>query len=90
MDLITGYPESDDAFIGWLMVDGDMQGRGVGSGIFADVRAALKAAGYDYISLAVIKKNEEAVRFWQGQGFRMVEETVSTDGYEVFRYARDI
>lgn len=90
MDLITGYPESDDAFIGWLMVAGDLQGQGVGSGIFADVRAALKAAGYDYISLAVIKKNEEALRFWQGQGFSMVEETVSTDGYEVYKFARDI
>ena len=56
MDLITGYPEGDDAFIGWLMVDGEMQGRGIGSGIFADVRAAMKAAGYDYMSLAVIKK----------------------------------
>ena len=90
MDLITGYPESDDAFIGWLMVDGDMQGKGVGSGIFADVRAAKKAAGYDYMSLAVIKKNEEAVKFWESQGFRRGEETVSTEGYEVYKYAREI
>lgn len=90
MDLITGYPESDDAFIGWLMVDGDMQGKGVGSGIFADVRAAMKAAGYDYMSLAVIKKNEEAVKFWESQGFRRGEETVSTEGYEVYKYAREI
>ena len=90
MDLITGYPESDDAFIGWLMVDGDLQGKGVGSGIFADVRAAMKAAGYDYISLAVIKKNEEAIKFWEEQGFRQVEEAVSTEGYEVYKYARDI
>ena len=90
MDLITGYPESDDAFIGWLMVNGEMQGRGIGSGIFADVRAAMKAAGYDYMSLACIKKNEEALKFWNEQGFRVEEETVSTDGYEVFRMARDI
>ena len=90
MDLITGYPESDDAFIGWLMVDGDLQGKGVGSGIFADVRAAMKAAGYDYMSLAVIKKNEEAIKFWESQGFRQVEETVSTEGYEVYKYAREI
>jgi len=90
MDLITGYPESDDAFIGWLMVDGDMQGRGVGSGIFADVRAAMKAAGYDYMSLAVIKKNEEAVKFWKGQGFSEDGESVSTEGYEVYKFARDI
>ena len=90
MDLITGYPESDDVFIGWLMVDGDLQGRGVGSGIFADVRAAVKAAGYDFISLAVVKANEEALRFWKDQGFKEVEETVSTEGYDVYKLARDI
>ena len=53
-------------------------------------RAAMKAAGYDYMSLAVIKKNEEALKFWNEQGFRVVEETVSTDGYEVYVLERDI
>ena len=38
----------------------------------------------------VIKKNEEALKFWNEQGFKVVEETVSTDGYEVYRMARDI
>ena len=90
MDLITGYPESDDAFIGWLMVDGEMQGRGIGSGIFADVRAAMKAAGYDYMALAVVKENEEALKFWKEQGFKVKEESVSTDGYEVHVLDREI
>jgi 2-dehydropantoate 2-reductase len=90
MDLITGYPEGDDAFIGWFMVDGAMQGRGVGSQIIADVRASMKAAGYDYMSLSVIKKNEEAIKFWEEQGFRQVEEAVSTEGYEVYKFERDI
>ena len=62
----------------------------VGSGIFADVRAAMKAAGYDYMSLAVIKKNEEAVKFWESQGFSEDGESVSTEGYEVYKFARDI
>ena len=90
MDLITGYPESDDAFIGWLMVNGEMQGRGIGSGIFADVRAAMKAEGYDYMALAVVKENEEAIRFWKEQGFKVKEDSVSTDGYEVFVMDREI
>ena len=90
MDLITGYPESDDAFVGWLMVDGEMQGRGIGSGIFADVRAAMKAAGYDYMALAVVKENEEALKFWKEQGFQVKEESVSTEGYEVYVLDRDI
>ena len=90
MDLITGYPESDDAFIGWLMVSGSMQGRGVGSAIFADVRAAMKAAGYDYLSLNVTETNEEAIRFWKGQGFRETGREEQQDGYKVIVMARDI
>ena len=90
MDLITGYPESDDAFIGWLMVDGDMQGKGVGSGIFADVRAAMKAAGYDYLSLGCIENNEEALRFWKGQGFRPTGAKTDMDDYTVITLARSI
>ena len=90
MDLITGYPEADDAFIGWFMVDGEMQGRGIGSDIFADVRAAMKAADYDYMALSVVKENEEAVRFWKGQGFSIRKESVSFDGYEVYMMDREI
>ena len=90
MDLITGYPESDDAFIGWFMVDGEMQGRGIGSGIFADVRAAMKAAGYDYIALAVTEANEEAVKFWKSQGFKETGERTEQNGYTVLKLERSI
>lgn len=90
MDLITGYPESDDAFIGWFMVDGEMQGQGIGSQIFADVRAALKGQGYDYMSLGCAKENTEAIAFWQAQGFAATGDVSEEDGYEVVSMARDI
>jgi len=70
LDLITGYPQSDDAFIGWFMVEAEKQGQGIGSQIFADVRAAMKAQGFDYLQLRLSKDNSEAVSFWQGQGFK--------------------
>ena len=90
MDLITGYPENDDAFIGWFMVDGAMQGRGVGSQIIADVRASMKAAGYDYLSLGCSSNNEEALAFWKNQGFRETGEQQAADGYTVIGLAKDI
>jgi ribosomal protein S18 acetylase RimI-like enzyme len=74
LDLITGYPESDDAFIGWFMVDGQMQRKGIGSQIFADVRAAMAAQGYDYLSLFCEKENADAIAFWEAQGFRKTAE----------------
>lgn len=74
LDLITGYPEKDDAFIGWFMVDGQFQRQGIGSQIFADVRAAMAGQGYDYLSLYCEKENAEAIAFWQAQGFKATAE----------------
>ena len=73
LELITGYPDKNDAFIGWFMVAGQLQRRGIGSQIFADVRAAMAGQGYDFLSLFCEKENKEAVAFWQSQGFQGVE-----------------
>ena len=85
LDLITGYPQKDDAFIGWFMVDGALQRQGIGSQIFADVRAAMSAQGYDYLSLSCEKENKEAVSFWKAQGFNIKEESAT-----YATYAREI
>jgi len=74
LDIITGYPEKNDAFIGWFMVDGYLQRQGIGSQIFADVRAAMAGQGYDYLSLSCEKENLEAAAFWQAQGFKATAE----------------
>ena len=85
LDLITGYPEKDDAFIGWFMVDGHLQRQGIGSQIFADVRAAMAGQGYDYLALSCEKENAEAIAFWQAQGFRKTAEDSTR-----ISFARDI
>lgn len=90
MDLITGYHEKTDAFIGWLMVDGTRQGKGIGSSIFADVRAAMKAEGYSYMSLGCIDKNKEARVFWEANGFKETGRVVPGDGYDIVVYGRSI
>ena len=77
LDLITGYPEKDDAFIGWFMVDGQQQRQGIGSQIFADIRGAMAAQGYDYLSLSCEKENKDAIAFWEAQGFKALKETDS-------------
>ena len=74
LELITGYPESNDAFIGWFMVDAMFQRQGIGSQIFADVRAAVAAQGYDYLSLFCEKENDTAIAFWKAQGFRETDQ----------------
>ena len=70
LDLITGYPEKTDAFIGWFMVDAAFQKQGIGSQLFADVRAAMKAQGFEKLTLECPPTSEEALKFWQNQGFK--------------------
>ncbi len=90
LDLIAGYPESDDAFIGWFMVDGDMQRQGIGSRIFADVRAAMKGQGFDYMSLDCAEVHKESLAFWKAQGFKQTGEKKDNGTYKSVTLARKI
>ena len=90
MDLITGYPEKDDAFIGWFMVDAELQGKGIGSQIFADVRAAMKAQNYDKLSLECASCNGEAIEFWSSQGFGITGKEKDRGDYTAVTMEKDI
>ncbi|MBR0482002.1 MAG: GNAT family N-acetyltransferase [Firmicutes bacterium] len=90
LDLITGYKEPDDAFIGWFIVDAEKQGRGIGSQLFADIRAALSGLGYDKLRLGCVKENKEAESFWTSQGFTFNGAEEQQERYTVRYMERDI
>ena len=90
LDLICGYPEPDDAFIGWFMVDAGLQGQGIGSSIFADVRASMKAQGYDHLELKCPKASESGISFWEEQGFARSGREEFNGEYDVVEMVRDI
>ena len=83
-------PEKDDAYIGWFLVEAERQNAGIGSQIFADVRAAMKSQGYDSLSLSMAKENEEVVKFWQKQGFAFTGEETPGERYTSAVMRRDI
>lgn len=74
MDLVCGWPDERTAFIGWFMVAADMQRQGVGSQLFADVRAALEGLGYQSVRLQLPERDNEGIAFWQAQGFALTGE----------------
>ena len=90
LDLITDYPEAGSAFIGWFMVDAQLQGQGICSQIFADIRASLAAQGFTKLSLAVIRENEPAIEFWEKQGFELTGEEVQKERYTVVKMNRSL
>ena len=89
MDLILGYPEHASALIRWFMVAAEWQRQGIGSQLFADVRAALSAQGYTHLELSAPAKADEVIAFWEGQGFEQVGEATEGDRPRV-TLARDI
>ena len=90
MDLICGYPQDDMARIDWFLVAADKQGQGVGSGIFADVRAAMTAQGYTQLELTIPERAEQGIAFWQAQGFSLTGERDGSGRYPVVTLARSI
>ena len=69
MDLILNYPEDGTAWMGWLILSPACQGRGMGSGILRDTEAALRAAGFRELRLAVDKGNPQSWAFWTKNGY---------------------
>lgn len=90
MDLILHHPREDSAFIGWFMVDGARQGRGLGRRLVADVLDMLRAHGVTEVRLGRIEGNPQSERFWQVCGFAETGISYDMDGYRVLVMQRKI
>ena len=69
LDLILDYPTEGTAFLGFFMLDAALQGRGTGSALLGEIRAALRAAGYARLRLAIDEGNPQSEAFWTKNGF---------------------
>lgn len=80
MDLIDGYPDADTAFIGFFMMNKDLQGQGTGTAIVREVLAALRALGYTAVRLGIDKENPQSDHFWRKNGFTVLREAAQERG----------
>ncbi len=90
LDLITGYPKDDNAFIGWFMVDAAQQRQGIGSQIFADVRASMQAQGFSRLEVACPEASQSGMSFWAEQGFETTGHRFNNGDYDVVHLERSI
>ena len=80
MDLIDGYPDADTAFIGFFMMNKDLQGQGTGTAIVREVLTALRALGYTAVRLGIDKENPQSNHFWRKNGFTVLREAAQERG----------
>ena len=80
MDLIDGYPEERDCFIGFFMMNKSLQGRGIGSEIIGEVCACLGKSGYGAVLLGIDRDNPQAAHFWRKNGFSVIRQVEQEGG----------
>jgi RimJ/RimL family protein N-acetyltransferase len=73
VDLVRGYPEAEVAYVGLLLVRGDLQGQGIGR----SAHEALLAWVRDWpevrrVRLAVVATNRAVEAWWESLGYRPV------------------
>ena len=69
IDLIDGYPEVDVAYLSWLILAVECQGRGEGTRIVQELTDFLRAQGFRTVRRACVAGNPQSTRFWEKNGF---------------------
>ena len=80
MDLVDGYPSCDYAYIGFFMMDYELQGKGIGSIIISEALEYLHEQGFQKSQLGIDKDNPQSNHFWRKNGFEVIREVEIEEG----------
>ncbi len=69
MDLISKYPNDETAYIGFFMMNSELQGMGIGTFIITDCLEYLKSIKFKKAQLGYVKNNNQAKSFWNKNKF---------------------
>lgn len=67
--LLTDHPEPGDWYLGLLLLDPRLRGRGFGREMYAGIERWSVARGAKRMLLAVLEENAPVQRFWRSLGF---------------------
>lgn len=90
LDIVRGWPKEDIAYIGWFMVNKDIQGKGIGREIIDKVIEVLRNVGFCAVMLGCIKDNVEAYRFWTKNGFEKTGKETDTGDYIILEMKKEL
>ena len=75
-----GIPAEQKYYIGFFMLHGRLQGRGIGSKLMAEVFAYLRAREIRRCRLGIDKDNPQSNHFWKKNGFAVIREVERDNG----------
>ena len=80
LDLIDGYPDSETAFVGFFMMNRQLQGRQIGTSVIQELCLYLKETGLKRVLLGIDKDNPQSNAFWAKNGFSVIREVEQEEG----------
>lgn len=83
MDLILGFPKEETAFVGFFMMNKEVQGRGLGTALMEEVYVCLKQCGFKFVRLGFAKGNPQSEHFWVKNRFERTGVEAQNEGYVV-------
>ncbi|MCL1094206.1 GNAT family N-acetyltransferase [Shewanella kaireitica] len=72
--VIAGYCAAEEGFIHILMISPQWQGVSLGAYLLAQVEIMQQAEGYEHLRLETFKGNQQALNFYQKQGWSVTRE----------------
>lgn len=90
MDFIDHYPDEQSCFIGFFMMERNLQGAGIGSSIITELCEHLAERNYQYIRLGCVDGNEQSESFWLKNQFADTGLRNHTDDYTVIVMNRSL
>lgn len=85
--ILSDYPRDGIWYLGFMIVDAERRGSGLGRVIYGVTEAWAAARGATEIRLAVLEANEAGERFWRSLGFAEVRR-VGPDGFKIKSHRR--
>ena len=72
LDLLIGFPEKENIWIGLLLVHGNEHDKKIGNRVSAAIIESARVLEYKSVQLGVIDTNERGLAFWSGLGFEKI------------------
>ncbi|MCL2573872.1 MAG: GNAT family N-acetyltransferase [Defluviitaleaceae bacterium] len=78
VDLLANVPVQGELYLSFLVVHGDMKGKGIGANVSEGIMQAARLAGFTKIGLGSF---DDTANFWRKQGY---EQEAKHDGFWIF------
>lgn len=68
LDFLLGYPDAATAYLGLLLLKGDLHGQGLGRAAFTQWLEWVAAGPFERVMLGIVEGNASAFSFWRACG----------------------